>query len=47
MSKKSKVATKHEVLHQLSTMLRKDDLSDQMFIKLLVAYGRLQNWWAK
>jgi hypothetical protein len=41
----NKVATRDEVIRQLSTMLRKKDaLQDDIFIKLLTSYGRLQGW---
>ena len=38
------IATKHEVLQQLSTMLRRDELKDDTFVKVLSTYAKLSGW---
>jgi hypothetical protein len=40
----SKVASKAEVLQSLSKQLRRDDLDDKTFIKLLTLYSKLSGW---
>jgi hypothetical protein len=43
----SKVATKDEVLRSLTAQLRREGLSDELYIKLLSVYGKLQGWFPK
>jgi hypothetical protein len=38
------IATKEEVLRQLSAMLRRDELSDIDFLRLLTVYAKLSGW---
>jgi hypothetical protein len=39
------VATKQEVLHKLSEVLRnREGLKDETFLKVLGTYARLQGW---
>jgi hypothetical protein len=38
------VATKREVLESLSTQLRREDLDDLTFVKLLTLYAKLSGW---
>jgi hypothetical protein len=40
----SDVLTKQEALQRLSDMLRREDLDDLTFCKLLTFYGRLSGW---
>lgn len=40
----SDVATKQEVLESLSKQLRREDLEDLAFIKLLTFYMKLAGW---
>jgi len=44
MPKETKVATKREVLEKLSAQLRRPELDDKTYIKLLRVFGALSNW---
>ena len=39
--------TKEEALRQLSSHLRRPELSDEMFVKLLTAFATMQGWLKK
>lgn len=40
----NKVATKQEVLRSLSAQLRRPELDDKTFVKVMNIYAKLQGW---
>lgn len=44
MPKETKVATRDELIRSLSEQLRRGDLSDVLYIKMLSVYAKLQGW---